>query len=451
MSDPIIDTICALSTPGGRAALGVIRISGPKAFDVIQEMTGHLPGVRLSEVLVLRNRSGDVLDEAVITLFKGPKSFTGEDIAEISGHGNPEILNSIIQEIVSRETIRIAEPGEFLRRALANGKVTLDQVEALNWALNSTSIEGARLGVRAKIEGLGGAVNTVSEEIQHIICDLQAELDFQESEVGSVDLPRLIDKLEEIKTNLIRWVKSFDLNKYLFNKFVIVLAGPPNSGKSSLFNTLIGQTKAIIYDQPGTTRDPVEHSMEMGGIPVTIIDSAGIHHSSDPIERMGIEKTFRAMELADLIIWVNDKADEPGRDLFHKFKSKNWIFVRSKADLSETAVLRNNWISTSAVTGDGIKELMESVLLSDQKILKDGSNDDAGAPLVFLTSERQKGLIQNAIRNIDRCLSMLREGDYLDLATDPLIKASKDLEGIVGEIPTEEVLERIFSRFCIGK
>ena len=239
MSDMAIDSICALSTPNGRAALGVIRISGPKTSTILEESFGKVPEARVASFGVLKDLGGRPLDEVVVTYFPGPNSYTGEDLAEISCHGNPSVVAEIMSYIVSRET-RIAEPGEFTRRALANGKLSLDQVESLDMILNSPSSKGARLAVRAKLSGLAGPVEEFSEDLKLLLSDLQSQLDFSDEEAGDFDKARVTESIDSLVAKLKSWLGAFRANRSFFEKWTVAIVGPTNSGKSTLFNTLMG-------------------------------------------------------------------------------------------------------------------------------------------------------------------------------------------------------------------
>lgn len=441
MSD-FAETICALSTPMGHSALGLIRISGPKSSKILKDLAGILPEPRVSRLCILKNHRSEVIDEVVATFYPGPHSYTGEDMVEISAHGNPLILDEIIAEIVSRET-RGAEAGEFTRRALANGKLSIDQVESLDWVLNSSTREGVKLGLRSKVEGLSGSV----EEIRGLFLDLkvqiEAQLDFSEAEVGELDKVQIIKTADELRFKIEAWAKAFDIHKYLLNSWTVALIGPPNSGKSSLFNALVGSDRAIVFDQPGTTRDFLHQSIKIDGLPVTLIDTAGIRNNADPIEAIGIQKTYEAMKGADLICWVTDSSEGAPPELLSKHSSKKWLLIRSKSDLGGRAP--EKFISISVKTGDGVNEFRKLMLPTQKEA--DALTED----WLPLTSGRQRDLVLSAA---DCLLSMsedLRAGKYLDLSSQWVDKAQRQLSQIIDSVPNEDVIGAIFSRFCIGK
>jgi len=438
-NDPI-DTICALSTPPGRAALALIRISGSKSHSILEEMAGKKIKVREPSLCVLKSKEGRVLDEAVVCLFQGPASFTGEDMAEISCHGNPVIVEEILRDIVSRET-RLAEAGEFTRRALANEKISLSDVEAVDWILNSRSFLAAERGLQSKIGGLSESAGRVLEDLTNLNVLIESQLDFSEQETGSASPKEMAEVIGRLKSTLNSWISTYDHSKSLLNSWTVVLAGPPNSGKSSLFNALIGGEKAIVYDQPGTTRDFLEHHFELGGQSIVLVDTAGIRDRPDPIEKLGIERSLKIMGAADLICWVDDSSEAPAA-LKDRFQSKNWISIRSKADLLKLKPASGG-IYVSAKTGEGLKELGEIIFPEGRQPGSEGS-----APL---TSDRQRLLVAESLELLNSMEALVLDGALLDQAADLLRKLTRKLEDLSGGVPTNDLLREIFKRFCIGK
>lgn len=440
----MIDNICAISTPFGRAALGVIRVSGPNVEALARRMTGASPKVRTPILTTIRDSSGHIIDECVMTLYKSPNSYTGEDLLEICAHGNPVILNEVIAEIVSRETFRLAEPGEFSARALANRKMTLDQVEAMDWILNSKTLEGVRRGLSAKLRGIGVQVSKASEQLLRILSILQSQLDFSEDEVGGTNLREVRAALEELIATLSHWEASYVSNRHLLDGFRVVIIGPPNSGKSSLFNALIGKDKSIVFDQPGTTRDYIEGVLVVEGREVSLVDTAGIRESSDPIEFIGIKKSLEEAHRADLILWVDENGD--GANLESPFLSPlkgKTLMVQSKIDRSEP-VSRPGWAPCSVITGDGVNELKR--MISQRWIVAEPEAEGSA-----LTSDRQFNIVKKTLILVRRATQDLEAGAYLEVVAESVIRASRNLSALI-DVPSDvEVLKSIFSRFCIGK
>lgn len=434
-------TICALSTPYGRSAIALIRISGPDARAIIAEMTGHEPIHRNSIPSSLRSRSGELLDEVVSTFFQGPNSYTGEDVVEIACHGNPKIVEGLLNEIVSRGT-RLAEPGEFTRRALASGKLTIDQVEALDVVLNATTLTGARMGLRAKTDGLGKAVSEISERLLELRVQVESQLDFSEAEVGAYDPKEILRAIFALESKLRAWTLSYESHRHLFGRWVVALVGKPNSGKSSLFNALIGDSKAIVYDQPGTTRDYLTHELEIEGAAVTLIDTAGIREKPDTVEGLGIAKTFEIMGQAEVICWVDEDGLPPADQLKSNFSEKRWVLVGSKADLFKKQL--HGPIAVSSKAGTGLSDLRLAIIPSS---VGDGVELD-WAPL---TSKRQYHQVQDGIKHLIVARQTLNSGHRLDMVAHEVGLAAESINSLVDRVPPEGVIQSIFARFCIGK
>jgi len=436
-----VDTICALSTPLGRAALALIRVSGPRVRNIAQILCRRPLKPRQPSLQKLQNSEGQILDEAVLTFFEAPHSYTGEDMLEISCHGNPVIVEQIIDCLVSRET-RLAEPGEFTRRALANQKMGLHEVESLDLILNAPSKMGVRKALESKLGGISTQSNLLREKIFDLMVEMQSQLDFSEEDVGQLERERLAAALKEIEIGLSGWASSFKSSRGMLSSWLVALVGPPNSGKSTLFNALVGLNKAIVYDQPGTTRDYLEHELEMNGYAVRLVDTAGIRENPEEIERIGIEKSLEMMKAADLICWVSEGIP-PSSQLKDRFASKNWLSVHSKADRYPDGNGEEGlWVS--ALSGQGMQDLKSAILPSAFRA-------GEGYEGVLLTSERQTLLVMEACELMRGAGDDLKGGGELDLVVEKVLQASKRLEEVTGGLPTEAVLRGIFARFCIGK
>ncbi len=442
------DTICALSTPRGRSALALIRVSGPNSKLIVEELVEKSLEVRTPQVCILKDSKGNRLDEAVVTFFKGPSTFTGEDLVEISCHGNPVIVESLLREIVSRETCRFAEAGEFSMRALANGRMSLDQVEALDLILNAPTERGVSLAIDSKIKGLGPAVHEVYSKLLDLISLAQAQLDFSEDEVGKLEAESILKLTKQLSLSLNLWANAFENHKQIFDKWVVALAGPPNSGKSSLFNAILGLDKAIVFDQPGTTRDYLEHSFELGGRSVLLVDTAGLREATDPIEAIGIKRSLDALSRADTICWVDENGTRPSTAFINQYPGKNWLFVQSKADLKRNSEESfSGTIRTSVTTGLGIADLRKSLVMEmDSSVTEAG-----GGERVALTSRRQCEIVRQSVGHLDKAVEHLERGHFLDMVTEEFLMASQSLKRLIEPPTTEDVLGSIFSRFCIGK
>jgi tRNA modification GTPase len=435
------DTIIAISTPRGRAALGVIRLSGPDAkalveasFESDESLQDRRPVLRL-----IRDSQARVLDQSLVCFFKAPKSFTGEDLVELSCHGNPQILEAIVQHFVSRGT-RLAEPGEFSRRAVSFGKMSLQQLEALDLSINSRSRAGARLGIRALSPGFNEHLHLIRQKLLDLRLNLEASLDFSEEEVGDLNIKDSLGRMNELSDELASLIRSYESIRSQLGSNRVLLLGPPNSGKSSLFNHLLGHERALVFDQPGTTRDVLEAQLESDRFSIVLIDSAGLRNEADSVEQMGIKKSLLELKRADKVLWISQDASPPPESLFLSRSKDSWIFVKSKSDLG--GACPENWIPCSIYDSQQIKRL--EALIFDPK-------DPEAFENTSLVSERQFFETQKALLKLQEAKKGLLEGQSLDLVAQSLLEASFSLGEVFGEIKHEELLNSILARFCIGK
>jgi len=437
----IIDTIVARATPDGRAALATIRISGPRARGIVSSIAKRIFKDRSPTLCVLWDQAQQLIDEALVTVFEAPRSYTGEDLVEISCHGNPVVVEKIIAEIVSRGT-RLAEPGEFTQRAMANEKIRADQVEGLDWLLNARTMDAARAGLKAKLGQVGASVETLRGRLIDLLARLEADLDFSEEEVGALDSQSAAKAIIEMANEVEGWISAYERNRAYLQTTRVVLVGRPNSGKSSLFNALIGIDKAIVFEEPGTTRDLVEHEILLRGRPVTLVDTAGIRAGAGEIERLGIERTLGAARTADVLIWACDRGlfDDPELSLL--CRSAKVLRVETKADLKRLGAnsTAGDYL-VSSLTGEGLDGL-RLALTGRLSAEQDG---------VSLTSSRQAELALSASKSLRSAAEVLGGGGQLDRAVGMAGQARNYLEEITGRVTAEDVLASIFSRFCIGK
>jgi len=293
------------------------------------------------------------------------------------------------------------------------------------------------------MKGLGCSVEKFSKELLKLISNIQAQLDFSEEEVEEITTKEIIYALNGLIEELDGWLKAFCANKALFERWTVALVGPPNSGKSSLFNILSGSSRAIVYDQPGTTRDSLETAIEQDGVCLLLVDTAGIRETTEPIETMGIQKTYERIKTADVVCWISDQGLKPTKKLMNEFYDKKWILISSKADLSPPIIPKS--IPVSVITQEGLKELKKAILPERT------ADFNYRIDLPILTSERQNNLVKQAKEALVCAMVMLEEGYFLDLIACEVLKANESLDEIVKKLPSEAVLKEIFSRFCIGK
>lgn len=436
----LIDTIVAQSSGRGAAGVSLIRVSGPNAFEIFSAISPQpMPEARRASIRELMSSSGRVIDEALVAVFKGPNSFTGEDVIEIGCHGNPVIVEEIISEFVSRGTRR-AEPGEFTKRAVQNGRISLEQAEALDWVINGKTPQAVNKGLLAKRSQIGMHIEPIREKMLNTRASIEALLDFEEHEVPDQIKNDLVTQVESLVAELRAWVKAYETSKRWLRAWNVVLIGEPNSGKSSLFNRIIGQEKAIVFDRPGTTRDSLEHFITESGLDLCLVDTAGLRDSLDPIERLGIERSMGSIDSADLVCWLSASGQDLPAAIEKRLGGKPVVRVLSKADLFDGEI--GGFLRVSSQTGEGLEELRSKIFPAPDHSALDCSP---------LTSDRQLKVISECIQHLSKAYSYIELSDDIELAADQMAQAANILSELVGQIPTDEVLKEVLSRFCIGK
>ena len=426
------ETIYALSSGSPPAAIAIIRVSGTQAGDALAALAGRVPEPRKAVVAALKHRAnGEVLDRALLLFFPGPNSATGEDVAELHLHGGRSVVSAVLGALAGLPGLREALPGEFTRRAFQNGRIDLTEAEGLADLLMAET-ESQR---RAALALAGGALSQViarwREELLSVAARTEAALDFSdegdvEGEVSLRDSPALGKLMLEIRAALDR-----PTSERLREGVRVVIAGPPNTGKSSLLNRLAGRRAAITSAIAGTTRDVVEAPTAIGGAPFLLIDTAGLRESEDEVETIGIERARSNLEAADLILWLGEPADCPDRE--------RAIVIRSMADLHSNPSGTDTDISVSAETGEGMNELVE-LLISRSRVLlpKEGE--------VKINARHRAALAE--------CLDHLQEasrGDDLIISAEALRLARNTLDRVTGRVGVEDMLDALFGSFCIGK
>lgn len=431
-------TIFAPASGAGKAAVSVVRVSGLKTGALVMTLAGLLPEPRVASLRTLRARSGEVLDQALVLWFPAPRSFTGEDCAEFHLHGSRAVVAAVLDTLARCEDCRLAEPGEFARRAFLNGKMDLAAAEGLADLIDSET-EGQR---RQALRQLGGALGRQAEDWRSTLlqcqASLEADIDFSdEADVGPFDFSTVIARIDALISELESALSFASHGERLREGFTVVLAGPPNAGKSSLLNALARRDVAIVSAIPGTTRDPVEVELQLGGLPITLVDTAGLRESADEIEREGVRRSLQRAERADLVIWLAEDGSCPDGIV----TTAPILMVGSKADLRQV----EDRLALSTETGQGIGELLDTLRAHAEASLSGGEQ-------ALIVRERHRSLVQAA------CLSLTRARDLMDqeitgieLIAEDIRSASSALGRISGRIDVEEVLGEIFSRFCIGK
>lgn len=454
----INDTIVALITPEGHGAISVIRISGEKAISLIKEIfKPSKRNINLEKVPShtihlghLFEEEGMLLDQVLISVFRAPSSYTGEEVVEISSHGSPYI-NKELLELLIRKGARQANPGEFTQRAFLNAKMDLSQAEAVADLIASESKLSHKMALSALKGGISSQIADFRAKLIDFASLIELELDFSEEDVEFANRKELEGLLSELKDNLKNLLKTFKLGNALKNGISVAIIGKPNAGKSSLLNVLVNETKAIVSSQAGTTRDAIEDRLILDGILFRFIDTAGIRKTKDEIENLGIQKTFENVERAQVIFFLFDSGNfdqdeilEEFSLLKEKYSEKDFFLLANKSDLSLVNINDKNFFSISTKTKQGIEDLKKALVKS---ILK----DPIYIQKTLLTHLRHYQTIESTLKSIYRIQEGLDKKIPTDLLVVDIREALNSLGEITGEISSEELLGNIFSKFCIGK
>jgi tRNA modification GTPase len=434
------DTIFALATPRGRAAVAIVRISGAGSRFAIETMAGRLPAARRASLRQLTNpASGDILDHAIVIWFPTPNSFTGEDMAELHVHGGRAVVEGVLGAL-SGLGFRTAAAGEFTRRAFANGKSDLTGVEALADLIDAQTAAQRRQALRQMSGELAAVVDRWRSALLDAMARIEADIDFSdEGDVAEASGLSAVDSsLSRVAAEMDDLLAGSRRSERLRDGIVAVLAGPPNAGKSTLLNALAGRDVAIVSDVPGTTRDALEVSLDLGGIPLTLVDTAGLRVSNDHVEREGIRRTRQRLATADLVLWLTP-ADEPA-DCTDAPDGCPLIHVATKID-SVAKPQIDARLGVSGLTGAGLDSLVQRL-----EQVADGLAGEAS----LITRERHRLALGRAREALGRVLAGL-EQTRLELAAEDLRLSVRALESLVGRIDVEDVLDRLFASFCIGK
>jgi tRNA modification GTPase len=428
--------IFAPATGMGRAAVSIVRVSGAGTRGVLETLCGRVPQPRRASLMTLRDpANGDDLDQALILWFPGPASFTGEDMAELQCHGGRSVLSAVLRALGALPQCRPAEAGEFTRRALLNGRMTLDQVEGLADLIDAETEAQRRQALRSLEGETGQAVGRWREDVVSVMALMEAAIDFSdESDVSETVIADGLKVAQSIRDQIESELRKPERPERLRDGYRIVLAGPPNAGKSTLLNALARRDAAIVSPFAGTTRDVIEVHLDLGGYPVLLVDTAGLRESEDVVEREGIRRTQDRIADADLVLWLQAPGGEPC-----PLGGSNVLVVGTKADLGGAEVA----LAVSATTGTGIDALLAFLQERAERVFTSGEG-------VLITRERHRTALQEALLCLDRALAGDAEG-ATELVAEDLRLAARALGRITGEVDIEEILDRLFSGFCIGK
>jgi tRNA modification GTPase len=457
----LADTICALSTPPGRSGLAVVRLSGGQSLALVQRI---FRARSAKEPLAFRRAmlgrvvdpgSGSEFDEVIATCFQGPHSYTGEDMCEFSMHGSPVLVAALLDSLCALGA-RLAEPGEFTMRAFLRGRMDLTQAEAVRDIIGATTLYQAQVAARQRDGALARAIHPVKQLLTDVIVQLESAVEFVEENLPVESREAVVQKLGEATLRLARWVESYRMGKVIRDGFSMALVGRPNVGKSSLFNALLAQDRSIVTEMPGTTRDLVSEFTSMGGIPVRLVDTAGIHDSEHMVEKLGIDRSMQAIADTDAVILVLDTSrpvSPEDRELKGRLRELRCIMAMNKSDLPScwSAEDKSGFadagarVDVSAKTMSGIEALRTLIL---EKILgARGGNQDG----ILVTNLRHCRNLEAAKEHLEQAAVALRDGVSEEFALIDLHAALRKLGEITGETGVEDFLTEIFSRFCVGK
>lgn len=445
------DTIAAISTPPGRGGIGIVRLSGPKALSIARCLLAGLPEAiesRRVSMAMLVDDAGRPVDQVLLTYFQKPGSYTAEDVCELSCHGSPAVLRFAVERAVQAGA-RLAEPGEFTLRAFTNGRLDLAQAEAVRDLIDAATVYQARVALQQVEGALARRLAPLKKGLTDVIALLEAGIDFAEDDLDVAPDDEILRRLRVVLSGVALLADSYQYGKVVRAGITLAILGRPNVGKSSLFNRLLEQDRAIVTPQAGTTRDVVSEFAEIEGFPVKLLDTAGIRATEDIVEALGVERSWEALVDADLILAVVDLSqplDAVDHDLMEKAHSSGRaLVVGNKSDLPRVAVLDGEFAPVSAVSGHGLAELRR--LIRERAAPSPEAGEEAG----FITSLRHERLLRESEEALRRAESAVAESVPHEMLLLDLYTALRPLDAVTGATTVDDILGNIFSTFCIGK
>ena len=445
---PANDTIAAIATPPGKGGIGVVRVSGPQVPEIARRLVGELPAPRTARHTIFRDAAGEPLDDGLVLYFPEPRSFTGEHVLELQGHGGAVVLERVLRACLAAGA-RMARPGEFSERAFLNGKLDLAQAEAVADLIEAGTEQGARAALRSLQGEFSRRVHQVVEALIELRMYIEAAIDFPEEEVDFLADASLLDRHDRLLRGLADLEHRAHRGQLLRDGLQVVIVGRPNAGKSSLLNALAGRERAIVTAVPGTTRDTIHESIQIEGVPLVVVDTAGLRESEDRVEQMGVERARAAMEEADLILLVvDDSASEQPLPEGIDLSDPRLRVVINKIDRTGREPGASRWagreaVALSARTGAGMESL--------HRLLRERSLGGEAGEGAFIARRRHLEALARAEEHIRNSRRRLAEEGAGELAAEELRLAQQALGEITGEFTSDDLLGRIFTSFCIGK
>ena len=457
------DTIAAIATPRGEGGVGIVRVSGSLAIPIACQIfrssrhvsAAELPSHTLNYGHVVRSPSGEIIDEVMLGIMRAPKSYTAEDVVEFNCHGGIVPLRGVL-ELTLKAGARLAAPGEFTKRAFLNGRLDLAQAEAVVDLIRSKTDLSRQVAIDQLSGKLSQTINTLNDRLANLLAEVEASIDFPEEELDFMDLRVMRQTAQDILDDLDRLIATASDGKLLQEGVNIAILGRPNVGKSSLLNTLLQEDRAIVTEIPGTTRDTIEAPLNLGGIPLKLIDTAGIHQTTDAVEQQGVERSKAYLDRADLLLIMFDSSrslTEEDRELLRAAKIRKSILILNKIDLPivttpvdlHTDAPQKPTVQISLIDGEGIEELKSAV---HQELLE-GDAIWGDSPIV--TNVRHHDALRRGRLALGHAIESLTQQMPPDLVAVDLHSSLDCLGEIVGKTTTEDILGRIFSQFCVGK
>lgn len=459
-----LDTIAAISTPMGEGAIAIVRLSGDEAFDIGAKVFRGMKGTSMKEFAshtihyghVIDPDTGQVVEEVMVSVMRGPKTFTREDIIEINCHGGLVSVNKVLQ-LVLKNGARLAEPGEFTKRAFLNGRIDLSQAEAVMDLIRAKTDRAMNVALNQMEGRLSNLIRKLRQEILETLAHVEVNIDYPEyDDVEEMTHTVLLEKSRHVRDEIDKLIRTSEQGKILREGLSTVIIGRPNVGKSSLLNSLVHENKAIVTDIPGTTRDVIEEYVNVRGVPLRLVDTAGIRETEDIVERIGVERSRQVLKEADLILLVLNYADElthEDEQLFEAVKGMDVIVIVNKTDLPKEIDLdrvrelakEHPLVTTALLEEEGIDELEEAI-----SSLFFAGSIEAG-DITYVSNSRHIALLNQASQAINEAINSVEMGTPIDIAQIDLTRTWELLGEIIGDSVHESLIDQLFSQFCLGK